>query len=64
MQISNGHNSFNICNRKFHFTVEKEINQSCQLTKFIILDFSKLFYNEKPILKVNILMTGCIVPYL
>ena len=43
MQISNGNNSFNIYNRKFHFTVEKEINQSCQSTKFVILNFFRIY---------------------
>ena len=43
-------------------TVEKEINQRCKLTEFVILDFSEIFYSEKPIMKVNILMTGTIHP--
>ena len=42
------------------YTVEKEINPRCKFTKFVILDFSQIFYSEKPILKVNILMTGMI----
>ena len=34
----------------------------CKLTKFVILDFSEIFYSKKPILKANILMTGIIPP--
>ena len=30
--------------------------------EFVILDFSEIFYSEKPILKVDILMTGIIHP--
>ena len=41
-------------------TIKYEISQGCELTKFVILDFSKMFYFEKPILKVDILMTGII----
>ena len=33
----------------------------CKLTEFVILDFSESFYSEKPILKVNNLMTGIIL---
>ena len=42
------------------YSVEYEINPRCKLTEFVILDFFELFYSEKPILKVNILMIGII----
>ena len=40
--------------------VEMEINPRCKSTEFVILEFSEIFYYEKPIQKVNILMTGII----
>ena len=43
-------------------TVEWEINLRCILTKFVILNFSDIFYSEKQILKVTFLMTGIIYP--
>ena len=33
-------------------TVDLEINPRCKSTEFVILDFSEIFYYEKPILKV------------
>ena len=35
----------------------------CKLTEFVILFFSEIFYSEKPILKVSIIMTGMIDIY-
>ena len=37
------------------------MNLRCKLSKFVILDFYEIFYSEKPISKVNILMTGIVV---
>ena len=45
----------------FHI-VEKKINLMCKLTQFVILDFFEIFYSEKLILKVSILMTVIVYP--
>ena len=47
---------------KYKNSVELGINLRYKLTVFVILDFSEIFYSEKTILKVNILMTGIIQP--
>ena len=35
--------------------------QYFQLSEFVILDFSEIYYSEKPIFKVNIQKTGIIL---
>ena len=42
-------------------TVVKEIYPRCKLIELVILDFSEIFFSQKLILKVDILMTGVIL---